>query len=191
MTAVKPSDLNDQKAYELQEVCNRWGIQTSGNKKVLIDRLNLLFSGAPVPKKNCTMKFLRLIDEGHSSGSEVEKVAGTFRAPILEPKSFAAPKPKAKCKPSSDESAYMSHEAPKSEKKPDKQIHLSDLEEGKPVDSLRCDACNVPMVPRRNRLTGSPFFGCSNFPKTGCRFTKTSEQGLQTINSQGACGSTQ
>lgn len=183
--------MNDKKAYELQEICNRWGIQTSGNKKVLIDRLNLLFSGAPVPKKNCTMKFLRLIDEGHSSGSEVEKVAGTFRAPILEPKSFAAPKPKAKCKPSSDESAYMLHEAPKSEKKPDKQIRLSDLEEGKPVDSLRCDACNVPMVPRRNRLTGSPFFGCSNFPKTGCRFTKTAEQGLQTINAQGACGSTQ
>ena len=34
LTAVKPSDLNDKKAYELQEICNRWGIQTSGNKKV-------------------------------------------------------------------------------------------------------------------------------------------------------------
>ena len=186
MASEKPRDLGSLKAFELQALCDKWGIQTSGSKKDLVQRLDALFKGEPVPKKGCAMKFLRLVVEGSSDGGgskEVKsKVSGTFRS------SAASTSP-----PSRDvaggarargSAAYMAMSAESMSKKAHKEIRAGDLEEGKPVDALRCGRCDAPMVPRKNRATGHPFFGCSKFSKTDCRFTMDVEAGLEVINAK-------
>ena len=53
---VRPSNMEQMKAYQLQGLCEKWGIQTGGAKKDLLTRLEDLFAGREVPKKKCTVQ---------------------------------------------------------------------------------------------------------------------------------------
>ncbi len=61
--AVRPDNMEKMKACELQALCNQWGVHTSGSKQELIQSLNDLFAGKEVPKKRCTLQFVRLVEE--------------------------------------------------------------------------------------------------------------------------------
>ena len=95
LTMVIPKNLSEMKVRQLQEECDRWGIQTSGRKDEILSRLQNLYNGQPVHKKGCSTRFVRLLlgpvpagRPGTSkdtvpterSDSETKKVAGTFRA---------------------------------------------------------------------------------------------------------------
>ena len=60
---VQPKNLKAMRGYELQAECDRWGVQTGGSKSELLHRLQDLFSGAEVPKKRCSVQFLKLVEE--------------------------------------------------------------------------------------------------------------------------------
>ena len=95
LTMVIPKNLSEMKVRQLQEECDRWGIQTSGRKDEILKRLQNLYNGQPVHKKGCSTRFVRLLlgpvpagRPGTSkdaiptekSDNETKKVAGTFRA---------------------------------------------------------------------------------------------------------------
>jgi predicted RNA-binding Zn-ribbon protein involved in translation (DUF1610 family) len=161
------------KVFELQKLCDEWGIQTSGKKSDLVDRLQLLFHGEPVLRKNCTAKFVKLIEEDAS-----DHVSGTFR-------SFSAgqvpdePEPK-------DPKKLPVGTIPKAKSimppKPPRKITAHDLEVGESVVDLHCPKCNEPMVVRANRVTGDRFFGCSGFAVGRCSATRPLGEGLKIIN---------
>ena len=77
---VRPDDLENMKAYQLQALCEKWGIQTGGAKKDLLARLNDLFRGLEVPKKKCSVQFVKLVEEEPSLGHGSTAAASAFVA---------------------------------------------------------------------------------------------------------------
>ena len=87
----RPQSMKELKVYQLQELCNKWGIQTTGSKQDLKDRLETFCRGEPVPKKNCAMKFIRLVEEANSSeASKDPKPSGIFGTVPATSKASAA-----------------------------------------------------------------------------------------------------
>eukprot|EP00435_Cladocopium_sp_Y103_P001908 s5242_g1.t1 len=87
---IRPSNMEQMKSYELQGLCEKWGIQTGGAKKDLLARLNDLFSGREVPKKKCTVQFVKLVEEdpstyGSMAGSAMGSMTGSAPATPLRP----------------------------------------------------------------------------------------------------------
>ena len=79
---VRPSNMEQMKAYQLQGLCEKWGIQTGGAKKDLLMRLEDLFAGREVPKKKCTVQFVKLVEEEPSTYGSM---AGSAPATPLRP----------------------------------------------------------------------------------------------------------
>ena len=52
--SARPVGLNDIKVHELQADCDRWGVQTSGTKEELRNRMVKLYEGEAVLKKGCS-----------------------------------------------------------------------------------------------------------------------------------------
>ena len=198
-----PKNLETLKAFELQSLCEKWGIQTSGSKQDLRDRLEQLFNGGAVPKKNCTVKFLRLVEEtpsmrtlGCGDGVPVDrgKGSGIFRSYIMESEkgkaSGSQEPPVLRAQRGVQErgaAAYASMAKtgmPKNNKKMPKakEIGLDDLELGESLDDMACYKCTAPMVLRQNRSDAGYFFACSQFPKTRCSFTRPLFEGLDILN---------
>ena len=91
MNAVRPNNLREMKAYELQAVCRDWNIQTSGTKGELLDRLERLFS-QEMAKKSCSMKFIKLVEEDDPSAVQgpapTVPQATNFPSPDRGPQSY-------------------------------------------------------------------------------------------------------
>eukprot|EP00439_Symbiodinium_sp_Y106_P051141 s6716_g6.t2 len=60
LKALIPESLNGMVVRELQATCDEWGIQTSGSKGEIRERLRLLFSAEPVLRKGCTTRYVQL-----------------------------------------------------------------------------------------------------------------------------------
>lgn len=46
-----------------------------------------------------------------------------------------------------------------------------------------CPWCGAPLVEKTNKNTGKPFIGCSNYYKTGCKYTENFLYGLDELDS--------
>lgn len=165
---VKPGNLEQMKVRELQGQCDRWGVQTSGLKKELIERLQNLFTGQPVPKKNCSIQFVKLVQEDDPGPLPCPQTSGPI-GPVMDEKVTTSVRavPKA--------STGASRDLP---------VRLEDLEEGAPLGRMPCFACGAPMLLRRNRTDGGRFFACSMFPRTRCRFTRPLADGMAILNGE-------
>lgn len=168
---VKPTDLDKMKVRDLQAECDRWGIQTGGLKRELLERLQDLFSGKPVPKKNCSVQFVRLVQEDDPGPLPCPQTAGPSDRGAEQVTTSVRAVPKASTGASRD-----------------RPIRLSDLTEGAPLGTMPCFLCGFPMVLRRNRTDGGYFFSCSMFPRTKCRFTRPLVDGLAILNGEAEMG---
>ena len=178
MNAVRPNNLREMKAYELQAVCRDWNIQTSGTKGELLDRLERLFSGQEVAKKSCSMKFIKLVEEDPSA----------VQGPVLtvpQATNFPSPDRGPPSYPQQADPAYRRSAAVKIVDQllpPSKEITRKDLVAGAELPSMLCWKCGAPMVARQNRRSGEWFFCCSKFPTTRCDVTHALFTGLEILN---------
>ena len=179
MTAVRPNNLREMKAYELQTVCRDWNIQTSGRKGELLDRLERLFSGQEVAKKSCSMKFIKLVEEDGPSPVQgpvlTAPQATNFPSPDRGPQSY----------PQRADPAHRRRAAAQIVDQllpPSKEITVKDLVAGAELLSMPCWKCSAPMVARQNRHSGEWFFSCSKFPTTRCDVTHALFTGLEILN---------
>ena len=193
---VRPANLEKMKAYELQALCEKWGVQTGGAKKDLLLRLEDLFAGREVPKKKCTVQFVKLIEEepsvyGSMAGSAPvtpirPEPGGPRPCPQRgyqeSPMAAVPPMPKARSPQSSamgSPSAELGASAKASGPRP---IMAADIEIGKPLPTMQCGYCGAAMVARQTRGDGSLFFSCSQWPRTGCSFTRPMQSGMDILN---------
>ena len=203
---AKPKNLSAMKVFELQQLCEHWSIQTSGTKQDLRERLETLFRGEAVPKKRCTLQFLRLIEEETEAPSPKPRFRQEefhSKAPTYEPEGSRLFRSFAEEPPSSSASAGMpvqgrvrakglallasmsaEKEAVEQRSELRQAVTLEDLQIGKPVDGLRCFECGNAMVLRANRSTGHRFFACTKFPVTSCGFTRQVRDGLDILNGE-------
>ena len=87
LAGVMPDDLGKMKVRDLQAECDNWGIQCSGNRGELLDRLVKLFNGDIVLKKGCTTKFIRLVEASSSAAAGSD-------GPLVLPKAKSRPEKK-------------------------------------------------------------------------------------------------
>lgn len=202
---ARPKNLSAMKVFELQQLCDRWNIQTSGTKQELRERLEALFRGEEIPKKRCTLQFLRLVEEEKeitSAKPRFRKEEQHSQAPDYNQedsrffRSFAAEQPSSSTTDAVQAPgrahakglallASMSAEKEAKTKKIDtvRGITLEDLQIGQPLDDLRCYECGSAMVLRANR-SGHRFFACTKFPVTSCGFTRQVRDGLDILNGE-------
>ena len=194
---VRPSNMEQMKAYQLQGLCEKWGIQTGGAKKDLLMRLEDLFAGREVPKKKCTVQFVKLVEEEPSTYGSM---AGSAPATPLRPEP-GGPRP---CPQRGHHGVAESPGMPPMPKGGQNRspsmgssttalgasakasglhpILATDLEIGKPLYGLQCCNCGAPMVARQTRGDGSLFFSCAQWPNSRCSFTRPLQDGLDIIN---------
>ena len=60
LAGARPVNLPQLRVRELQCDCDRWGIQTSGTRAEIVERLEQLYAGKAVGKKGCAKKFVQL-----------------------------------------------------------------------------------------------------------------------------------
>ncbi|CAE7892515.1 KCNF1, partial [Symbiodinium sp. KB8] len=156
LAEAQPARLRDLRLRELQCDCDRWGIATSGTKAEVQDRLERLYAGQAVKKKNCTKKFVRLVDSGDETvyyHDLIDELGGNRWGTAKDWTGFEVPR---------------------------------GMEIGGPVPNLSCMACGVPMVLRRRRDGTAFFFGCSNFPTArSCKYTLELDEGLAMVQTKG------
>ncbi len=179
LDAVRPGNLREMKAYELQTVCRDWNIQTTGTKGELLERLERLFSGHEVAKKSCSVKFIKLIEEdGPATPQGPVKIfpqVTSFPSPDRGPQSY----------PQRADPAYRQQAAARMVDRllpPSKEISVKDLVAGDELAKMPCWKCGAFMVARQHRRTGEWFFSCSKFPITRCDVTHSLYTGLEILN---------
>ena len=57
---ARPVGLEEMILRDLQGDCDRWGVQVSGNKAEILQRLRRLYKGELVPKRGCSKKMVQL-----------------------------------------------------------------------------------------------------------------------------------
>jgi hypothetical protein len=194
---VRPSNMEQMKAYQLQGLCEKWGIQTGGAKKDLLMRLEDLFAGREVPKKKCTVQFVKLVEEEPSTYGSM---AGSAPATPLRPEPGGPrpcpqrghhgvaespgmpPMPKGGQNRSPSMGSSTTALGASAKASGLRPILATDLEIGKPLYGLQCCNCGAPMVARQTRGDGSLFFSCAQWPNSGCSFTRPLQDGLDIIN---------
>ena len=82
---VKPENLEKMKVRELQQECDNWGIQTSGGRGELLERLQKFFRGEMILKKGCTSKFRQLVE----TSLQPSGASGSGEGPLILPKAKA------------------------------------------------------------------------------------------------------
>ncbi len=180
---VQPKNLKAMRGYELQAECDRWGVQTGGSKSELLQRLQDLFSGAEVPKKRCSVQFLKLVEENPEFD----------RGPLPCPQRGEASSsnyvqtnnPGTRSLQARGQAALQAMEAENRFRAPARslvEVSVKDLVPGQPIGGLQCAKCSAFMVPRRNRSNGNWFFSCEETFKRGCDFTRPLHDGLDIIN---------
>ena len=196
-SGVMPDDLSKMKVRELQAECENSGIQCSGNRGELLDRLTKLFQGRMVLKKGCTTKFIRLVEmtKSTAAGSDEPLVLPKAKS---RPEKMVVPEPKHGSSPPtsgqfedvstfqklSDErifrrnldsrlaaSSLVQSETPQKDPRTGMGVP-SGLEVGRVTPLVRCPLCTADMVLRRNRADGGLFFGCSQFGQGRCKGTR-------------------
>ncbi len=210
--AVRPSNMEKMKAYELHALCDQWGIYTSGGKWDLIERLKDLFDGKDVPKKRCSLQFVRLVEEDNHSVSRIVResparsVAASASSPGAYPLDPGGPRsypqrvdllvsqevrqvPALPKYYSPGSRSAGSASAPKSPPAALTRsgplgypITAADLRPGEMVGALVCQQCSAPMVARQNRRDAGWFFACSRWPSSRCPYTLRITEGLDIIN---------
>ena len=194
LAEAQPARLQDLRLRELQCDCDRWGIATSGTKAEVQDRLERLYAGQAVKKKNCTKKFVRLVAWGAAVSTSSPGTAPTTRTPATAAR-------RSTTTTSSTSSAATVGEQPKiggtfrySGGSPQEATICPrtglevprGMEIGGPVPNLSCMACGVPMVLRRRRDGTAFFFGISNFPTArSCKYTLELDEGLAMVQTKG------
>ncbi|CAE7672788.1 dnaaf1, partial [Symbiodinium microadriaticum] len=197
LAEAQPARLQDLRLRELQCDCDRWGIATSGTKAEVQDRLERLYAGQAVKKKNCTKKFVRLVAWGAAVSTSSPGTAPTTRTPATAAR-------RSTTTTSSTSSAATVGEQPKiggtfrySGGSPQEATICPrtglevprGMEIGGPVPNLSCMACGVPMVLRRRRDGTAFFFGISNFPTArSCKYTLELDEGLAMVQTKGKHG---
>ena len=193
---VRPAGMDKMKSYELQALCEKWGIQTGGARKDLLQRLEDLFRGHEVPKKRCTVQFVKLVEE-----EPVIRDAAAAASFAVEPggvrpcpqrgspgaASYVPPTPKyssSSVYSSQPPSVAQTPEAKRASRPTGRSIVATDLEVGRALDDLRCCDCGAAMVARQNRADGELFFSFSRWPSTKCGFTRPLQDGLDILNRQ-------
>ena len=180
---VQPKNLKAMKGYELQAECDRWGVQTSGSKNELLQRLQELFSGAEVPKKRCSVQFLKLVEENPEFDRGPRSCPQ--RGEASSSNNVQTDQPGPRSLQARGQAALQAMEAEnrfRASARPLVEIGVKDLVPGQPIGGLRCAKCNALMVPRRNRSNGNWFFSCEETFKRGCDFTRPLHDGLDIIN---------
>ena len=194
LAEAQPARLRDLRLRELQCDCDRWGIATSGTKAEVQDRLERLYAGQAVKKKNCTKKFVRLVAWSAATSTSGPGTAPTARTAVTTARRYPTTA-------SSTSSAATTEEQPKiggtfrsSGGSPQEATICPrtglevprGMEIGGPVPNLSCMACGVPMVLRRRRDGTAFFFGCSNFPTArSCKYTLELDEGLAMVQTKG------
>lgn len=149
LKVLKPK-LEDMKVRQLQEECDRWKIQTGGNKTDLIKRLETLFDGHPVARKGCTRKFVVLEE---LSENELQQKG----AP---PKSAKTPGASSSASQDAVKTSGLQAKAKAKAKASVSHSYLSSGEYGGPADEDEAEALRQ----RSSHLSMSP--GSSETPST-------------------------
>lgn len=209
---VMPEDLNSMKVRELQTECDNWGIQCSGGRTELLERLNKFFRGEMCLKKGCSKKFVRLVESATSSaaGSGATVILPKAKSKVVpakklipEPKHGSSPPPSGSAEgcstfqQMSDErifrrnlDARLAAATLGQEETPQKDprtglVLPSGMEVGRSTALVRCPQCTADMVLRRNRIDGGLFFGCSQFAEGRCKGTRKLEEIVEGQQSAG------
>ena len=203
MAEIVPKNLQEMKVRELTDECLKWGIQVSGNKKELQDRLLDLFRGRAILQHGCSKKFVRLeesrrVHQGGGSPGAQGIILPRAKAASSSTTTFGGPAQTAvpgsgifrsygqpfKTVPEVEETSLpngLLQETPL--KDPRTKLAVpSGMEVGRKCPQIACRECGSAMVLRRNRQDGGLFFGCGNFtgvPK--CQFTRRFDEGLEAL----------
>lgn len=215
LSEVVPENLSKMKVRELQTECENWGIQCSGAKGELLDRLNKLFKGEMVLKKGCPAKFVRLVESPLIPAAESPLVLpkAKSRPPKVvqsEPKHGSTPPSKSVAEDDTfrrltDERLFRRNldsrlaaasmgpdETPRKDPRSGLAVPSS-LEVGRVTALVRCPLCTADMVLRRNCADNGLFFGCSQFTAGKCRGTRKFDEMVEdgAARSSAASGSSQ
>jgi len=190
---VIPKNFPDMTVRDLAMECLKWGVQVSGNKGELQDRLRDLYQGKAILQKGCSKKFVRLEESRqlHPGGgfpgvqgiilpkSQAAASSGGATGGKPTPKPFSSP-PRTgqggewifrspgspfRTVPEKEETS-MSPGLLQETPLVDPRTQLAvphGLEVGRKCPQITCRLCGSAMVLRRNRQDGGLFFGCGNF----------------------------
>ena len=202
--AATPENLDGMKLRELQGVCEDWGIQTSGSKGEVRERLRLLFSGQPVLQKSCTTRYVQLMETravaaaaGYPADKKAEKIDSTAGAKSEDSKAsciFRSSGKMASKENDDSKTAGSASRFQKGSRPTPEERHpgiACDPNTGKTFDpktglevpkelavgTVSTEVrCGVCGRAMCLRRGFNLFFGCSSYP--GCQFTRPLDEGL-------------
>ena len=141
-------DLDSKLLRDLQQMCEKWGIQTSGKKDDIKSRLRQLFGGQAVLRKGCTTKYVRLKEQRTTSS-----MAASSQGPMAFQKATAA----------APKQATTPLKAPTAASRQDMASWQASTSAPQPVTTPRqpasapsAAAASAPMTPKTSRSFRSP-----------------------------------